>query len=210
MVKKRPQHLVHKYNKKMKIVNLKITIVLSLILTISCMGQQIFPLRTATDNVSNLSYLKDTNNELQNFIGIYSGNYDGKQIILYITKEDKKLFNFVDKKIYVDVLSVRYIVKNSSGAILQNTQNMAFQQEQYIHTIYSQWTLDNGSKALLSYGGTNCGVGNGKIILKKLNSTQISWEYLPNDIILDDSRCPPGTDINIYLPETKDLIFTKQ
>jgi len=50
----------------------------------------------------------------------------------------------------------------------------------------------------------------GSIELKKISSTQISWEYRPNDIILDDSKCPLGTDIKIYLPETKDLIFTKQ
>ncbi|WES96049.1 hypothetical protein P2W68_14455 [Chryseobacterium arthrosphaerae] len=87
---------------------------------------------------------------------------------------------------------------------------MIFSPNQLKHTIYSQWSEDNGNSILFYYGGTNCSVGWGSIKLKKNGTTQISWEYRPNDIILDDNRCPPGTDINIYLPETKDLIFTKQ
>ncbi|WP_370897911.1 hypothetical protein [Chryseobacterium gossypii] len=195
----------------MKTINIKITILFSIFISLlSCKAQQIFPLRTAVDNVPNLSYLKDTNNELQAFIGQYSSSYNGKQITLYITKENDKYFDLGDKKIYRDVLSIRYIVKNSTGNILQDTQNMNFQINQYTHTIYSQWVVDSGTKVIFNYRGTNCNVGWGKIILKKINSTQLSWEYKPNDIILDNSKCPPGTDINIYLPETKDLIFTKQ
>ncbi|MDH6252834.1 hypothetical protein M2347_002561 [Chryseobacterium sp. H1D6B] len=195
----------------MKTVNVKIIFCLNLFISIlSCKAQQTFPLRTAMDNVPNLSYLKDTNNELQSFTGIYSSSYNGKQIILYISKEENKFFDLGDKKIYRDILSIRYIVKNSAGNVLQDTQNMSFQSNQYTHTIYSQWVTDNGTKAIFNYRGSNCRVGWGKINLKKINITQISWEYRPNDIILDSSKCPSGTDINIYLPETKDLIFTKQ
>jgi len=194
----------------MKKISLKIVLTLSLIFAIlSCKGQT-FPLRTAVENVPNLSHFKDINNELSPFVGKYSATYNGKQITLFIIQENNKLFNFIDKDIYIDVLSIKYIVKNSSGATLQDTQSMTFPAHQLRHTIYSQWAEDNGNKLLFYYGGTNCGVGWGRIELKKLNNTQISWEYRPNDIILDDSKCPPGTDINIYLPEAKDLIFTKQ
>ena len=93
--------------------------------------------------------------------------------------------------------------------MLQDTQNMNFQPNQILHTIYSHWVEPNNILALY-YGGTNCGVGWGSIELKKINSTQLSWEYRPNDTILDSARCPQGTYITIYLPETKDLIFTKQ
>lgn len=194
----------------MKIISLKILITLSLIFTLLCKGQQILPLRTAVENAPNLAYLQDTNNELIPFVGKYLANYNEKQVALIITKEDHKLFNFIDKNIYIDVLSIRYIVKSSTGVILQDTQNMNFEPNQYNHTIYSQWPTEGGTKVTFHYGGTNCSVGWGKITLKKLNSTQVSWEYLPNDIVLDENRCPTGTDINIYLPETKNLIFTKQ
>ncbi|MDC8106722.1 MULTISPECIES: DUF6705 family protein [Chryseobacterium] len=195
----------------MKTINIKTAILFTFLVgLLSCQAQQTYPLRTAVNNVPNLSHLKDTNNELPAFTGVYSASYNGRQITIYISKEEDKLFDLVDKKVYRDVLSIRYIVKNSTGTILQDTKNMNFQSNQYTHTIYSQFIVDNGGKAIFNYRGTNCRVGWGKINLKKISPTQLSWEYRPNDIILDSSKCPQGTDINIYLPETKDLIFTKQ
>ncbi|UEQ74627.1 hypothetical protein J8N07_13180 [Chryseobacterium arthrosphaerae] len=156
------------------------------------------------------SYLKDLNNELDPYVGTYKGNFEGHEITLFITKQNYKFFDLKIKKYYQDVLSIKYIVKNSSGVILQNTQSMNFQPDQLRFTMYSTKTKPLQNTVVFYYGGTNCSVGWGDIYLKKLNDTQISWEYRPNDIILDDNKCSPGTDINIYLPETKDLIFTKQ
>ncbi len=96
-------------------------------------------------------------------------------------------------------------MKNSSGVVLQDTKNTNSNTE-----LYSTKFKSSQNSLIFYYGGTNCGVGWGEIYLKKLTSNKISWEYRPNDIIIDDSKCPPGTDTTIYLPETKDLIFTKQ
>lgn len=82
---------------------------------ISCKAQQILPLLTSIDDIPNLSHLKDTNNELQSFTGTYSASYNGNQITLYISKENDKLFDFGDKQIYIDALTIRYTVKNSLG-----------------------------------------------------------------------------------------------
>ena len=76
--------------------------------------------------------------------------------------------------------------------------------------ILSIGTMPELGKVALGYDGTNCGVGWGQIDLKKLNSTQISWDYYPNNRILTDTNCPPGTDTTVYLPNTKGLVFTKQ
>ncbi|MDR6458961.1 hypothetical protein J2786_002068 [Chryseobacterium vietnamense] len=192
----------------MKIVY-KIALILVMLNIISCKAQLTFPLLTSIDNIPNLSHLKDTNNELQSFTGTYSATYNGNQITLFISKENDKLFNTRGKQIYKDILSIRYIIKNSSGAVLQDTQNKVFQPD-LLHTIYSLWVTENGTKVSFNYAGTNCSVGWGKIILKKLNFNQISWEYRPNDITTTESKCPSTLDTTIYLPETKDLIFTKQ
>lgn len=149
-------------------------------------------------------------NLLDAFVGTYRSTFQGNEITLYMVKKTHLLFERVNNKFYKDALSIRFIVKNSSGTILQDTQNMSLPIQQITHTIYSHWVEDNGNKVLLYYGGTNCGVGWGGIELIKINSTQLSWEYRPNDTILDNSKCPAGTDISIYLPETKDLIFSKQ
>lgn len=185
-----------------------IILLITLILFTTFKAQQIYPLNTVFDEVPQNSYLKDTNNELDPYIGIYKSNFENKEITLYISKEAKKYFTSLN--VFQDALIIKYTIKNSSGIILQDTYNMTFQPNQLQHTIYSHGTYPDQNIVWFNYGGTNCSVGWGSIQLKKVSPSQISWEYRPNDIILDDNRCPNGTDINIYLPETKDLIFTKQ
>ncbi|WP_100075616.1 hypothetical protein [Chryseobacterium camelliae] len=175
-----------------------------------CKAQQVYPLNTDFTTIPNYSYLKDINNELDQLVGNYKADFEGRQISLFITKQPKKFIHLGNRKFYQDILSIRYQITNSSGAILQDTQNMNFQSDQHEHTIYSTITRPTLNIISFIYGGTNCGVGWGDIYLKKLNSTQISWEYIPDSTIIDSSKCPPGTDTTIYLPETKDLIFTKQ
>ncbi|WP_336702477.1 DUF6705 family protein [Chryseobacterium indologenes] len=186
----------------------RIILIFAFFYVLSCKAQE-YPLKTDYSEVPNYSYLRDTNNELDSFIGNYTANFQDKQVTLYISKQTHVLFEVSKYKYYKDLLSVKFIVKNTSGVILQDTKNITFSPNQFKHTIYSRW-IEPSNMLILYYGGTNCGVGWGDIYLKKISSTQISWEYRPNDIILDDSKCPPGTDIKIYLPETKDLIFTKQ
>lgn len=171
---------------------------------LSCKGQ-ILPLNTATSNIPQNATVKDLNNELNSFVGIYKTNFQGNEITLYITKEENRLIKRIDKQFYRDALVIKYLVKSSTNVLLQDTQN------NNIPNIYIYSTkMKSQDSVILIYSGTNCGVGWGVIYLKKLNANQISWEYRSDDIILDDSKCPPGTDTNIYLPETKDLIFTKQ
>lgn len=38
----------------------------------------------------------------------------------------------------------------------------------------------------------------------------MSWDYRPNSSLIDSATCPPSSDKIVYLPVTKDLIFTKQ
>ncbi|WP_100075951.1 DUF6705 family protein [Chryseobacterium camelliae] len=194
-------------NKLISKVSLIIVLVINLI---SCKAQQTYPLLTSLDNIPNMSHIRDTNNELQSFVGKYVSTYNGNQITLYITKENNKFFDYGNQKVYRDVLSVKYIVKNSSGIILQDTKNMSFQQDDLSYAIYSLWVTENGTKAELIYSGTNCSVGFGSINIKKISATEISWEYRPNDVTTTADKCPPNLDTTIYLPITKDLIFTKE
>ena len=133
----------------MKIIYLRVVIFILIANLISCKAQQTYPLLTSLDNVPNMSHLKDTNNELQSFVGTYTTTYDGNQIALYITKEDDKFFDYGNQQIYIDVLSVKYIVKNSVGTILQDTKNMVLPTGDLKYTIYSLWVTDNGNKAEL-------------------------------------------------------------
>lgn len=192
----------------MKIFNNRVLIIIMFFIIISCRGQQ-YPLNTNYEEVPNNAYLKDLNNELNPYTGIYKANFEGNEIILYIAKETYKFFDLYSKKYYQDVLSIKYIVKNPSGIVLQDTNNMNFQSGQIEFSIYSIGTQSSNNLVIFHYGGTNCGVGWGKVKLKKLNSTQISWSYDPNSTSVRDD-CPSNADKTVYLPVTKDLVFTKQ
>ncbi|GAA5092715.1 hypothetical protein GCM10023210_22050 [Chryseobacterium ginsengisoli] len=171
----------------------------------SCKAQNL-PLSTPFLSIPNGAYIKDTNSELNPYVGIYKTIFNGNEITLFITKQENKLENTGQKSYYVDVLMVKYIVKNSAGVILQDTQNNNL----YDIKLYSTKIRPAKNAVHLIYSGTNCSVGWGDVFLKKINSTQISWEYRPDDITTTAAKCPPTLDTTIYLPETKDLIFTKQ
>ena len=182
---------------------------LGILFVLNCKAQTL-PLNTLMEDIPNGAYLKDLNNELTPYMGIYQANYQGNTITLFITKEENKPTERMNKSYYKDALIVKYIIKNSSGIILQDTQNMMYNPNQKYHIIYSTRTKPNQNIIIFYYKGTNCGIGWGDIYLKKLNATQLSWEYEPNGSLIDSATCPPSTDKTVYLPVIKDLIFTKQ
>ena len=168
--------------------------------------QNPLPLNTLMDDIPQGAYVKDLNNEFAPYIGTYKANYKGNEITLFIIKEENRPTNRSTKTFFRDALSIKYTVKNSSGLILQDTYSNNSSNIQ----LYSLRVRSYDNSVAFYYSGTNCKVGWGSIILKKLNSTQLSWEYYPNSRIITDATCPPGTDTTVYLPHTKGLIFTKQ
>ncbi|WP_027378419.1 DUF6705 family protein [Chryseobacterium daeguense] len=189
-----------------KIISL-FAITLSLI---TCKAQQTYPLNTFFEDVPNLSYMKDLNNDLPPYVGIYKATYEGNEVTLYISKEDHLLINTSGvRKYYQDVLHVKYSIKKiSTGTILEDSQNTINPKEKEIISIGTN-VKDDNSIALL-YSGTTCGIGWGRITLKKISSTKISWSYYPNGSLFSGNECPNGQNIKVYLPDTENLIFTKQ
>ncbi|WP_223558045.1 DUF6705 family protein [Chryseobacterium lathyri] len=190
----------------MNILQSKMLLALALILSLMSCKAQTLPLNTALLDIPNGAYIKDTNNELAPYIGTYKTNFNGNEITLFLTKQENKLQKRSSKQFYRDALVIKYIVKNSSGTILQDTQNNNLD----IASIFSIGTEPTENTITFVYRGTHCNVGFGEIKLKRIDSTQISWQYRPNDIVTTAAKCPPTLDTKIYLPETKDLIFTKQ
>ena len=185
---------------------MKSVLLLIVFTVVTCKSQQILPINTPFVDIQNGVHLKDLNNELNPYVGVYKANFSGNDITLFITKQENKLEESNKKSYYMDALIVKYIVKNSSGVILQDTQNNTQNNIEF----YSYYTRTNQNTIIFYYGGTNCHVGWGDIYLKKINATQITWEYRPDDITTTAAKCPSNLDTTIYLPETKDLIFTKQ
>lgn len=185
---------------------LNINILFFTIITLISCSAQTYPLNTDYETIPDNSYLKDINNELLPYIGVYKSHFNNNEISLFITKVDKKFENSINKKYFMDILSVKYVIKDTLGRILQDTQTGLTNR----NIIESMGTNPEKGIVYLSYLGTNCNVGWGKIILKKINSNQISWSYYPNSSVLTDANCPGNPDVTVYLPVVENLIFTKE
>ncbi len=98
----------------------------------------------------------------------------------------------------MDALVVRYTVKNSSGIVLQDTQNSLN------NKFYSIRTFPQENIVAFYYPGTNCGVGYGTVFLSRINANQFSWVYRPEGSIFvnKDEECPGNPDTKVYLPVT--------
>lgn len=149
----------------------------------SCNAQQTYPLSTPYFEVPTNSYMKDTNNELDKFIGTWATTYENKTITFNLVKNVKKYFNDSIDKYYRDTIEMTFTVKNANGTILQSTIQKINTDGTKYHIINSKTVQNNGKTLSLYYNGTNCGVGWGSIMLTQLSPTQLSWSYSPNGSI---------------------------
>lgn len=172
----------------------------------SCKAQQQYPLSANPFEIPNNSYMKDSNNLLNQYIGTWNTNYQGKNITIYISKQTNVYKESL--KVYQDVISAKFIVKDLNGNVLQDTYNM--QPNQLYHKIESYNLNSQGDKVSLYYDGTNCGIGWGSIYLIKIDSTHINWQYRANSSVITEQSCPGNQDLKVYLPVTDNLTFTKQ
>jgi len=176
-----------------------------ILLSFSCKTQQTYPLDTDFRTIPNNAYLKDINNELLPYIGIWKAIENNNEIIINVEKVDHHFIKSGNRAYYQDVLFIRYSVKNSQGSIVKSTMNLSIAEAK----IESDIMFPNQVLSFTYLGG-DCGFGWGGISLKLINPTQVKWNYRPNDVILTNINCPNGADTTIYLPQTKDLVFTKQ
>lgn len=175
----------------------------------SCKAQQpVYPLNTSASKLPSNAYFKDLNNELNYYTGTWKATFQDNAITLQISKQIKAPIELFGKNFYRDQLFTRYEVRKN-GVILESTLNKDFTNDTGF-SVRSAYTLDSGNSVTLLFSGGNCNVGIGTVVLKKINSTQLSWGYYPGTTTRNDITCPTDKDYTIYLPETKDLIFTKQ
>lgn len=177
-----------------------------ILFSISCKAQQ-YPLNTNYRIIPDNSYIKDTNNEYNKFIGNWKTTINGKQITLLISKEDNRSTSLFNRHFYRDVLLIRYkILVNNQ--IVEDTMNSS---NDIVNAI-SMGTQIDGS-VLFDYKGLKCLIGNGFITLEYIDSTHLKWNYQPQSTVVTNKNCSdyPANGIKINLPyEPSDIIFTKQ
>lgn len=178
--------------------------IIGLMLSLS-FKSQILPLNTYYTNITSDSYLKDLDNILPRYVGVWQANYNGTNIYLTIDNVIKHPVKFGNINFYNDVLFVRYTIKGQNGGILQSTISKLIT-EANIKSIAPR----RNNIMVFSYSGGDCSVGSGKIYLEYIDTTHLKWSYYPESSLIIAGECPQGSDLKVYLPKTEDLVFTKQ
>lgn len=153
------------------------------IFTFSCKAQQIYPLRTYIDIPEN-SYLKDTNNELQDYVGTWKGTWNNKTIFLTFKKVNNNYNSTL--KYYKDYLIGKFIVKDVNGNVLFDNTNLS---DDYAK-IRGFGFIKNMDKYLISYIDPDLchTTGSIRINFTDTSKTQLQWSY-SQDFNLIDKTC---------------------
>jgi len=168
---------------------------------------QTYPLRTFTE-ISQNSYLKDTNNELPAYEGTWKGTWDNKVIYVTfnkITNKFKPSLNY-----YSDRLVARFKVTNINNTIVffDNT-NLS---DENIKIDGGRFRKSNDKYGLVYVDPDLC-MRSGTILINFTDSTktQLLWKYSQSENWLDSSCFYHGwAQADIPQPLPFDIILTKQ
>lgn len=171
---------------------------------LSCKAQQIYSLRPTEIDLPENSYQKDTNNELQDYVGTWKGTWDNKTIFIML----KKITNKYDGnfKYYRDYLIGKFKVLDSSGLIIFDNTNLLDDNAKITGINFRRY----GDKYSLIYIDPDLCHTSGDIRISFTDSTKtkLNWRYFyRNEIVTVD--CPYyNTEIPQPLP--KEIVLTKQ
>jgi hypothetical protein len=180
------------------------------VISCRCYTQQqtIVPLRTYTDIPENQNYYrKDTNNELQDYEGVWKGIWDNKTVFITF----KKMINLYDDVLYYnsDYLAGKFKTLDSNGNILFDNTNLLFENAKIRGGSFQKTT----DKYLMSYVDNDlCGI-HGTIYIDFANTakTQLNFSFYEEEVFID-TDCYfyglPASQRPKPLPES--IILTKQ
>ncbi|SHM87567.1 hypothetical protein SAMN05444360_12028 [Chryseobacterium carnipullorum] len=191
-----------------------IIISLSIFLSIIIYGQE-YPLNYEDRlNIPQGSYLKDLNSELNPYIGLWKGNWDGKTIYIQFKKVKYPLGKPNSPHfIYRDRIVGERKIISSNGSI--EIDKISTFDEQYSEFYGVAPKFSNPSQKQFYFAPKNmCGkTANLDVTFLDNAQTQMSLHLIYNPSTIDDT-CPyynsviQGNDFPINFP--KDIVLTKQ
>ncbi|WP_144282480.1 DUF6705 family protein [Chryseobacterium echinoideorum] len=149
-------------------------------------------------------YLKDTNNRLNKFVGIWKGIYtDGRTYEFHFTKKENYGGWFNEK--FKDIIIARVLIKNSNGSVLENTLTTTDQDAMFSGFIFDK-TLN--SYQMYYSGNAECN-DKGHVYLSFPNPNNLSQMKL---VFIQDIdfivSCP--SNYKTVMPDAKPIMLTKQ
>ncbi|MEI3791592.1 MULTISPECIES: DUF6705 family protein [unclassified Chryseobacterium] len=167
---------------------------------------QVYPLNTNTD-VPNNAYIKDLNNELIPYEGIWKGTWDNKTFFLNLKRVKKFMDHKENNPYYKDILAGRFKVLDSSGNILFDNTSLPDQDTK----IEGLGFIKNTNKYMLSYIDPDiCNItGNIYFNFLDITKSKLDWKFIDTTDIID-STCQYYNSNPFPQPLPKNIVLTKQ
>lgn len=149
--------------------------------------------------------IKDTNNKLDEFLGLWTLDYNSKHYELTITKFESTLVDIPH-----DILLVRHKVTDENNLILDDTTSLPNDSASIMD---GRFFLNDNETYLLSYTGPNTKCGQfGDVIIyidnASLNGNQMIFHLDPGLDIINSNNCTEP--LTFPFPKDTFLTFTKQ
>lgn len=177
-----------------------------LILTISCQAQT-YQLRTYGVEFPKDSYVKDINNELQDYTGTWKGTWNNKNFQVTFNKIMIYKSYLNERAYYNDILIGKFKVTDSNGLILFDNTNIPNNGAK----INGSGFKKNTDNYLLNYIDEEiCGMS-GWIYINFIDATKtkLNWRFSDmTDVITSD--CPYYNANPFPEPLPKNIVLTKQ
>lgn len=101
---------------------MKNTLLILTIFSINLISCQVYPLNTSSSDVPNNAYIKDTNNELDKYIGLWKGNWNGKTIYLEF-KKNKRYYSGLHSYYIDEIVGERKIISQNGQVEIDRISN---------------------------------------------------------------------------------------
>ena len=192
-------------------MNKIIIILITLILAISCKAQVIGTLEQFEEctmrpnhdegcpDLENITYVKDTNNRLDQFVGTWKGSYGGKQ---YEIKLEKKI-NYKDEPtdaLSWDMIIGRILIKDNSGNIIYTSMSKPDN-----NTYFFGYNFQRTTYIMHFIGNYDC-LESGNVFIETgiNNPNEMTLFYLQDpDGLLNIAKCPNFSTFVPLLPPNK-------
>jgi len=186
----------------------QILLILLPFLTILCKAQ-IYPLNHK-EEVPNGAYYKDLNGELDKYIGLWKGTWNGKTLYLDLRKNKYKLGND-SNYIYRDmILGERKIINSNGNIEIDRISNFDYQHPEFDGIGFN---LKNVNIKRLYFYPKNMCRKTATLDITNFTGNQMTlhFEYLPSII---DTNCQHNAYVDQYgdfpINFPKDIVLTKQ
>lgn len=183
-------------------------IITSIVLSTLYKGQE-YPLNTNIDDIPKNAYLKDTNNELDKYVGVWKGQWDGKT--LYLDLRKLKYYYKGNYPYYMDkIFGERKIIDANGNVEIDRISNFDVKSPEFRGIFGS---LKNGNwKRIYFYPKDMCNKS-ASLDITSFTDTQMTlhFEYEPSIL---DSNCKHNAYVDQYgvfpVNFPNDITLTKQ